>query len=450
MWRRGILTSLLNANGRSVFRRQNASLHRRMIPGGVHSSLSFPPSRSVTTDEASSSSAPEEADSSRIGSIYNPPPYSVEPEELANLIRCSLVGASTANQAEASKDTGMGLVFLGTSAGLPTKGRGPTSTLLKLGGESFLVDVGEGVQRQLTFIRAKPSHIDRIFITHLHGDHIFGLPGLLLGLQHSQQLRSHESNKHTTDGKTGKGRIRKRSVRRIEERVVKIYGPPGLYNYIAANVILSCTLIHSLNIQVYELVGGRVRRAHGARDIRNPFEANYPEFNFGRLTRHQIPRNPDGVWVIQDVSPVVTREDILSKNGGSNRNSNTNQRRFRIQAAEVDHLSGVATFGYTIQEEEPPRNIDAAKAKELGVSHGCHKYNLLKAGFSVLSDDGTKEVQPQQVLTARRKKARKITLVGDNREWTPSMKRIAQNSDVLVHEATLMDKEGDWRVSCCW
>lgn len=398
------------------------------------------------------------------------------------------------SHAEASRDTGMSLVFLGTGAGLPTKGRCPTSTLLKLGGESFLVDVGEGVQRQLTFTRAKPSHIDRIFITHLHGDHIFGLPGLLLGLQHSQQYHQHQdtatsnTNRHTNtdpeeESSYHKPGIRKTSVVRrqrgrrgleSEERVVKIYGPPGLYNYIASNIILSCTLIHSLNIQVYELVGGRVRRAHGARDIRNPFETNYPEFNFGRLTRHQIPCNPDGVWIIQDLPPMVTREDILSKTSSSSnrhrssssddndtdstdstntttsRKINNNDRRFRIQAAEVDHLSGVATFGYTIQEEEPPRNIDAAQAKELGVSPIGHKYNLLKAGFSVLTDDGSQEVRPEQVLTARRKKARKVTFVGDNRGWTPSMKRIARDSDVLVHEATLMDKDSDWGVSSYW
>jgi ribonuclease BN (tRNA processing enzyme) len=113
----------------------------------------------------------------------------------------------------------------------------------------------------------------------------------------------------------------------------------------------------------------------------------------------------------------------------------------------VDHLSGVVTFGYSIKEEEPPRNIDAVKAKELGVSPAGRKYNLLKAGFSVFTDDGSREVHPSDVLTGTRKRARKVTVVGDNRAWTAAMKSVARNSDVLVHEATLMEKDPDWRVS---
>ncbi len=361
------------------------------------------------------------------GSIYNPPSYALPASPaIVECIRSRVVGASD-DHAKSSKDTGMSILCLGTSAGLPTKARSPTSTLLRLGGESILVDAGEGTQRQLMFTRARPSQIDKILITHLHGDHIFGLPGLLLGLQHSQQM---------TPGP------------KSAPRVIQVYGPPGLYNYIACNILLSCTLIHSVDIQVFELVGGRVRRTHGTRDIRNPFEANYPEFHFGRITRHQIPCGIDGVWTLQDMPPVLTREAIMAKKDSRARHTQTGDRiRFRIQAAEVDHLSGVVTFGYSIQEEEPPWNIDATKAKALGVSPVGQKYNLLKAGFSVWTDDGTQEVSPSEVCTERRKKARKITVMGDNRGWTAAMKRIAQNSDVLVHEATLMEKESDWYVS---
>lgn len=337
-----------------------------------------------------------------------------------------------------TKDTGMSVMFLGTSAGLPSKARSPTSTLVRLGNESILVDVGEGTQRQLMFTSAKLTKIDRILITHLHGDHIFGLPGLLLGMQHAYQLQQGAKGPPT-------------------DRIVKIYGPPGLYNYIAANIILSCTLFHSIQIQVIELVGGRVRRTHGAREVRNPFEVNYPEFNFGKITRTLLPCGVDGVWTIDDVPTHVTRADILASSAKASRGTRTGEKsQCRLQAAEVDHLSGVVTFGYSMEEEEPPRNIDADKARQLGVSPAGKKYNLLKAGFSVFTDDGSRQVQPSEVLlSTARKKARKITIVGDNRAWTAAMKGIARNSDILVHEATLMEKDPEWWVrywldACCW
>ncbi|MGX7417697.1 ribonuclease Z [Carnobacterium gallinarum] len=76
----------------------------------------------------------------------------------------------------------MELLFLGTGAGVPAKHRNVTSIALKLLEERnsiWLFDCGEGTQQQILHTTLKPRKIDKIFITHLHGDHIFGLPGLL-------------------------------------------------------------------------------------------------------------------------------------------------------------------------------------------------------------------------------------------------------------------------------
>jgi len=76
----------------------------------------------------------------------------------------------------------MEIQFLGTGAGMPTKMRNTSAIVLNLRAEGegyWLFDCGEATQHQLQYTSIKPGKIDRVFITHLHGDHLFGLPGFL-------------------------------------------------------------------------------------------------------------------------------------------------------------------------------------------------------------------------------------------------------------------------------
>jgi ribonuclease Z len=71
------------------------------------------------------------------------------------------------------------VIFLGTSEATPTAKRGQIALFLKYKNENILIDCGEGTQRQMKIAKISPTKITRIFITHWHGDHVFGLPGLI-------------------------------------------------------------------------------------------------------------------------------------------------------------------------------------------------------------------------------------------------------------------------------
>jgi ribonuclease Z len=71
------------------------------------------------------------------------------------------------------------LVVLGTASQAPTRHRNHNGYFLRAGDEGLLFDPGEGTQRQMTFAGISSSRITRICITHLHGDHCLGLPGVV-------------------------------------------------------------------------------------------------------------------------------------------------------------------------------------------------------------------------------------------------------------------------------
>jgi ribonuclease Z len=73
----------------------------------------------------------------------------------------------------------MELIFLGTSSAIPTSYRNHSAIILKAFGETMLFDCGEGTQLQMSKAKISPMKISKIFLTHFHGDHILGLPGII-------------------------------------------------------------------------------------------------------------------------------------------------------------------------------------------------------------------------------------------------------------------------------
>lgn len=122
------------------------------------------------------------------------------------------------------------ITFLGTSSGVPTRSRNVSSIALRLPqrAEVWLFDCGEGTQHQILRSDLKTSQITRIFVTHMHGDHIYGLMGLLASC-----------------GLAG-------NTARID-----LYGPPGLEQYLKACQRYSQTRF-SYPVQVHTVAPGLV------------------------------------------------------------------------------------------------------------------------------------------------------------------------------------------------
>ncbi|WP_088006401.1 ribonuclease Z [Indiicoccus explosivorum] len=125
----------------------------------------------------------------------------------------------------------MQLLFLGTGGGMPSKERNTSSLALKLleeRGTVWLFDCGEATQHQILRTTLKPRKIEKIFITHMHGDHIFGLPGLL----------GSRSFLGGTDP-------------------LAIYGPPGLKEWIETTLRLSRTHL-TYPLEIHEINEGTI------------------------------------------------------------------------------------------------------------------------------------------------------------------------------------------------
>ena len=75
-----------------------------------------------------------------------------------------------------------GVTILGNNSALPAYDRHPTAQLVTLNDQQFLIDCGEGTQMQIARYKIRRSKINHIFISHLHGDHYFGLMGLITSM----------------------------------------------------------------------------------------------------------------------------------------------------------------------------------------------------------------------------------------------------------------------------
>lgn len=236
----------------------------------------------------------------------------------------------------------MQLHFLGTGAGMPSKERNTSALALKLleeRGSIWLFDCGEATQHQILHTSIKPRKIDKIFITHLHGDHIFGLPGFL-------------SSRSFLGG----------------EDMLTIYGPKGLQQWLELTFKLSKTHL-TYPLQFVEVQQG---------------------------------------LVFEDAQ-------------------------FSVHAMPLEHV--VECYGYRIEQKPLPGELLIEQARKLGVPNGP-LLGKLKAGQDIELPDGT--IVYSKDVTNPPQPGFILTILGDTK-YCQNAIELAQNADVVVHEATFDD-----------
>nr|XP_036274609.1 zinc phosphodiesterase ELAC protein 1 [Pipistrellus kuhlii] len=282
----------------------------------------------------------------------------------------------------------MDVTFLGTGAAYPSPTRGASALVLRCEGECWLFDCGEGTQTQLMKSQLKAGRITKIFITHLHGDHFFGLPGLLCTIS----LQSGSP---------------------VTKQPIEIYGPTGLRDFIWRTMELSHTEL-GFPYVVHELVPTADQC---------PAEELKEFAHVGRA----------------DSSPKEGQGRTILLDSEENSYLLVDDEQFVVKAFRLFHR--IPSFGFSVVEKKRPGKLNAQKVKDLGVPPGP-AYGKLKNGISVVLENGV-TISPQDVL----KKpiiGRKICILGDcSGVVGDGGVKLCFEADLLIHEATLDDAQMD-------
>ena len=297
----------------------------------------------------------------------------------------------------------MELLFLGTSAGAPSASRNVQSCALRLeSGEYVVVDCGEGTQQQLLKAsRAKsfrPSRTNLILVTHLHGDHSFGLPGLIVYLDNAATEKAPP---------------------------LHIVGPVGVAAFLRTALILSRT---------------ELKRGYRVTELATPAPTGGGAYEGAALCTTAPPvLHPDE----RAVSEVLALNDdgmfALELLTGCS-----------LTAAPLAHGS-IACVGYRFQEADAPGSIDAQRAAAEAERAGDDARRICRAlrecslnGAARLRlADGSELAVADGFVGAVTRRGRVVVVLGDcchpGGACDAATLRLAADADVLVHEATLDD-----------
>ncbi|KAF8592183.1 Metallo-hydrolase/oxidoreductase [Ramaria rubella] len=278
------------------------------------------------------------------------------------------------------------ITFLGTASAQPSSTRNHSSLALRLGSYVWLFDCGESTQKQIQASKGiKMGRINKIFITHTHGDHIFGLLPLMASCLNGAG--------GMVDG-TEDPRLFNPML--CNYQPLEIYGPPGTRAYVRGGLRWTHTLL-----------GGKfvVHELHFPYDLDAGEETAIP-LHASELVGQNIRPDKQGIW------HNVYQDPLLS-----------------VSAAPIYH--SVPCIGYVVKESPIPGKMDVALYRPHIVRNKAPMSLLskLQAGETVILADNTVLDPPP------RRPGRKVVILGDTYDPSPIVP-LADGADVLVHEAT--------------
>ena len=312
--------------------------------------------------------------------------------------------------------------WLGTSSGAPTSRRNVSCIAVRYGEDRvFLVDSGEGTRNQMRIANIDPALVTHIFITHLHGDHCFGIAGTLAAIS-SARVNTPRANEP-----------------------IELYGPPELHRL----MIASC---RSAGVQLANPVIVRSWVFDPAK------EAAPTPVDPGKKLMLGF-QGPDQGGV---VPPEVSRTWQVAYDSGSDqvvRRGLTWTRHLpggvTVTAAQLQHR--MPCWGYVFEEPavpvEDPEVIAAAKQRLAGTrefhsqqqDYNNNNYNggASAASFSEGEESGTEEDSSTTSSSSSRndnnrkwvRPGRKLVLLGDTCD-SSAIAELARGCDILSHEAT--------------
>ncbi|KAH7887611.1 beta-lactamase-like protein [Phlebopus sp. FC_14] len=275
------------------------------------------------------------------------------------------------------------LTFLGTASASPSLTRNHSALALRLSGDVWLFDCGEATQHQFQKSVLRLGKVKKIFVTHTHGDHIFGLVPLMASL---------------ANGSGGTVEVVEDPRAQPEEDIepLEIYGPLGTRAYVRACLTYTHTLL------------GAPYVVHELRYPADPPDGDHTSLPYHASELHTGKNilQDNGIW-----------KDIFADGVVS------------VSSAPIQH--SVPCVGYVVLEAPVPGKMDP---KQYVPSLARTKTPMsvmsrLQQGESVQLSDGTVLQGPP------RRPGRKIVILGDTYDPSPIVD-IASSADLLIHEAT--------------
>ena len=288
------------------------------------------------------------------------------------------------------------LAFIGSGGSSPSRSRGAPCSILDLGGENYMFDAGEGSLRQIIGTPHSVLETSSIFITHMHADHILGLPSLVLQVGSAQG-------------------------------VLNIYGPVGIYEFLATALNLAHANL-TRKVVVNEMI------------IDDEDYMRFKDKSNGKISTPwtmQSMMNREGAS--SDVQPNKSinlhRREIRSDGTGAW--NLVQEEAISVNAKLIKHR--IPCFGFVVRETDIAGKLDATKCDTLGVP--ADKRGVFKSGHDLVvkyKGEGGEElerlVKPEDVCGPPIP-GRKLVVLGDTSDAS-NMGNVALDCDILVHEAT--------------